>query len=91
MNPKYIPKTLSKQDKQQQLKELHKSSKQYKQKKYHTRKKVTSFKSKPSNHVQKAKKLYKVDKITASKQLAKKTKCSQKRPIYFSAKPHRRR
>ena len=40
---KYVPKSLSAKDKKQQIKELSKSVKQYKKKKYHTRKKVKKF------------------------------------------------
>ena len=55
---------------------IKKSKKMYKKGKYFTRKKVKSFKSKKSNHVTNAQKLYGIEKITASKELAKKTKCS---------------
>ena len=50
--------------------------KAYKKGKYYTRKKVSSFKSKTSDHILKARKIYKLDKITPSKELAKKTGCS---------------
>ena len=73
---RYIPKSLSKRDKKQQVKMIKKSKKMYKKGKYFTRKKVKSFKSKKSNHVTNAQKLYGIEKITASKELAKKTKCS---------------
>ncbi len=42
----YIPKRLSKKDKEQQKRELNKSRKLYKKGKYHTRKQMKSFKSK---------------------------------------------
>ena len=73
---KYVPKKLSKKDKKQQRKELKKSRRAYKKGKYHTRKKVKSFKSKVSPHIIKARKMYKLENISANKQLAKKTKCS---------------
>lgn len=73
---RYIPKILSLKDIFTQKKELNKSRKAYKSGKYYTRKKVKSFKSKKSNHIENAMKIYKVDKVKASKTLAKKTGCS---------------
>ena len=73
---KYIPEILTQKDKITQKKELDKSKKAYKSGKYYTRKKVKSFKSKTSNHIENAKKIYKVDKITASNKLSRKTGCS---------------
>ena len=73
---RYVPSSLKKKDKKKQVQQLKKSRKAYKKGKYHTRKKVKSFKSKPSNHVTRAKKIYDIDKISASRKLAKKTGCS---------------
>ena len=73
---RYIPKRLTKKDKRKQRREINKSRKAYKKKKYYTRKKVKSFKSKESPHITKAKKMYKINTISASSNLAKKTKCS---------------
>jgi len=78
INLRYLPKSLSIKDKKKQANSLIKSRKLYKRGKYFTRKNVSSFKSKPSNHVLNAKKLYGVDKIGATNQLAKATKCSKK-------------
>lgn len=75
---RYIPKHLSKRDKNRLKKELLKSRKLYKKGKYHTRKKVKSFKSKKSNHILNAQKIYKIKSIKPSKDLVKKTKCSMK-------------
>lgn len=75
---RYLPKKLTKKDKKKQLKMLMKSKKMYKKKKYYTREKVTSYKSKPSKHVQNARKIYKVDKIVPGKELSKATGCSIK-------------
>ena len=75
---RYVPKGLSKKDKKKVIKGLKKSRKHYKRGKYHTRKKVKSFKSKKSNHVLNAQKIYKVSKVSASNELAKKTGCSKK-------------
>ena len=75
---KYLPRSLSKKDKKIIKNQLNKSKRLYKKGKYHTRKKVKSFKSKKSNHVENAKRIYKIDSIKPSKELAKKTKCSIK-------------
>jgi DNA-binding Xre family transcriptional regulator len=73
---RYIPFTLSRKDKVKQKNMILKSRKLYKSKKYFTRKNISSFKSKPSNHITKAKKIYNIDKISPSRELAKKTGCS---------------
>ena len=73
---KYVPKNLTAKDKKRIKKELKKSRNLYKKKKYHTRKKVKSFKSKESSHIKNAKKLYKLDKITPNNKLAKATNCT---------------
>ena len=73
---RYVPKQLSKKDKTRQKRELIKSRRNYKNGKYYTRKKMRSFKSKPSRHILKARKMYNVDNIKPTIQLAKATKCS---------------
>jgi len=73
---RYLPKTLSRRDKKTQANMLRKSRRLYKQGKYYTRKQLPSFHSKPSGHVANARKMYKMDKITPSGQLAKATGCS---------------
>lgn len=73
---RYLPKNLSKKDKKKQVQMLLKSRKLYKKKKYFTRKKVVSYKSKTSNHVLNARKIYGVEKIIPSKELASKTGCT---------------
>ena len=75
---RYIPKHLSKKDKNTIRKELKKSRKQYKKNKYHTRKRVKSFKSKTSSHILNARKMYKTQKIAPTRELARKTGCSLK-------------
>jgi len=75
---RYIPTTLSKQDKEKQRKNILKSRNLYQKDKYFRRPKVVSFKSKPSNHVKTAKKLYDISSIKPSRKLAKKTGCSKK-------------
>jgi len=74
---RYLPNRLTRKDKQKYLRELVKSRKMYKKGKYHTRRSVSSFKSKPSAHVRNAKILYNVDIIGATEELANATGCSQ--------------
>ena len=73
---RYVPKKLTKKDKQKQINMLEKSRKLYKKKKYYTRKKVSSYKSKPSSHILNARKIYNVKNVTPNKELALKTGCS---------------
>ena len=75
---RYVPKQLSNKDKKKQGRELKKSRQAYKKGKYHTRKKMKSFKSKVSPHIIKARKMYKIDKIKPTRKLAKATKCKLK-------------
>lgn len=74
----YVPKSLTEKDKQKQLKNLKQAREQYKKGKYVSRDPLSSFVSKPSKHVENAKKMYKVDNLVPSPTLAKKTKCSEK-------------
>jgi len=73
---RYLPKKLSKKDKQKQLKMLIKSKRLYKQKKYYTRKNLKSYDNKTSNHIVNARKIYNVEKITPNKELSRATGCS---------------
>ena len=73
---KYVPKRLTRKDKKKARRELKKSRKAYKKGKYYTRKKVKSFKSKKSNHIINAMKIYGVKSVSASPKLAKKSGCS---------------
>lgn len=91
---RYIPKILSTRDTKKQKQYLRKSRKLYKKGIYYERPKVKSFKSKPSPHINNAQKIYKIDKIAPSAELAKKTQCSQEalekivnkgRGAYFSS------
>ena len=75
---KYLPNKLSKKDKDIIKKALIKTRKQYKKKNYITRKKVSSFKSKKSQHVKNAEKIYKIKNLKINNELAKKTGCSIK-------------
>jgi hypothetical protein len=73
---RYLPKNLSKKDTKKQVQMLLKSRKMYKKNKYFTRKKVSSYKSKTSNHILNARKIYGIQNIKPSKELAAKTGCS---------------
>jgi hypothetical protein len=72
---RYLPKMLNKKDNKKQVKMLIKSQEQYKKGIYYTREKVASFKSKKSNHIANARKIYKIENITPTKELALKTGC----------------
>lgn len=74
---RYLPKHLSKKDKNKQKEMLNKSRKLYKKGIYFTRKKIKSFKSKKSDHVKNAEKLYKVDNLSINNKLAKASGCSK--------------
>jgi hypothetical protein len=73
---KYLPSLNEIKDMQKQVKMLMKSRKQYKKGKFFTRKKVQSYKNKPSSHVMRAKKIYNIKIVSPNKELAKKTGCS---------------
>jgi hypothetical protein len=74
---RYLPDTLSRRDKTLQRSELAKSRKLYKRRKYYTRRKtIRTFTSKPSKHTARARKLYGVDNIRPSRELARRTGCS---------------
>jgi len=75
---RYIPNTLSKKDYKTQQKNINKSRRLYKSHTYFTRPKVKTFKSRKSNHLSRARRLYGIDKIRPSRQLAKSTGCTQK-------------
>lgn len=75
---RYLPDSLSTRDKVRQRKELTKSRKLYKQHKYYTRKAMRSFKSKPSKHLDNARRIYHVEKIRPSNELSRRTGCSVK-------------
>lgn len=74
----YVPKSLSDKDKKKQLKNLKQARKEYKKGNYISRDPLKSFVSKPSKHVENAKKMYDVDNLLPSAALARKTKCSKK-------------
>jgi hypothetical protein len=73
---RYLPTRLTQKDRLKQTRGLKKSRRLYKSKQYYSRPKLRSFKSKPSSHVTTAKKMYGVDTIGATRELANKTGCS---------------
>ena len=77
INLRYLPMRLTRKDRKKQGKELMKSRRLYKKGVYHSRPQVKSFKSKKSNHIIKAEKMYHIDKIGATDELAKATGCSK--------------
>ena len=73
---RYLPSLKEIKDSAKQVKMLMKSRKQYKKGKFFTRKKIKSYKSKPSNHITDARKIYGIENVAPNKELAKKTGCS---------------
>lgn len=73
---RYVPKKLSRKDKQKQIRMLLKSKKLYRNHKYYTRKNIASYKNKKSNHILNARKIYGIENITPSRELSKKTGCN---------------
>ena len=72
---RYLPKSLTKKDKKKQIKMLLMSKKLYKKQKYSTRKQLSSYKNKKSNHILNARKIYNIQTITPNKELSLKTGC----------------
>ena len=72
---RYLPKSLTLRDKTRQLKMLIKSKKLYKIHKYYTRKRVSSYKSKKSKHIENARKIYNIPNISPNTELSLKTGC----------------
>ena len=63
---RYVPKNLSKKDKKKQLSMLLKSRRLYKKHNYYTRKRLPSYKNKPSKHILHARKIYEIENIKPS-------------------------
>jgi hypothetical protein len=72
---RYVPKNITRKDKQKQINMLLKSKKLYKKNKYYTRKNISSYKNKKSNHVLNAYKIYNIKNIIPNKELSQKTGC----------------
>ena len=75
---RYIPKSLSNADTTKQYKNIMKSRKLYTRGKYYKRPKIKSFKSKKSNHIDNAKRMYKIEHFGATRELSRKTRCTLK-------------
>ncbi len=73
---RYLPSQLTRKDRTKQLRAISRSRKAYKIGKYYQRPKIASFKSKKSQHIIRAEKMYGVDSVLPNKELARKTKCS---------------
>ena len=72
---RYVPKNITKKDKQKQIKMLLKSKKMYTKQQYYTRKKIPSYKNVKSKHIVNARKIYNVENITPNQELSRKTGC----------------
>ena len=73
---RYIPDILTQKDKKKQRTMINKSRKMYKQNKYYTRKPVASYKHKTSSHILNARRIYGVETVAPTRELAMKTGCS---------------
>ena len=73
---RYLPKTLTRRDKNKQINMLLQSRTQYKKHKYYTRNRIPSYKNKKSNHILNAYKIYNITPLTPNQELSKKTGCS---------------
>ena len=72
---RYVPKQISKKDKQKQISMLIKSKNLYKKHKYYTRKNIPSYKNMKSKHIVNARRIYNIQNITPNKELSLKTGC----------------
>ena len=75
---RYLPKGLTQKDKIKQIAQLLKSRKMYRNGKYFTRDKLKSYPVKESQHIKRAKKIYRMNQIIPNKELSRKTGCSIK-------------
>jgi len=75
---RYLPKRLTRRDKKVQYDMLMKSRNLYKKGEYFTRKILPSYKSKTSKHITHAKRVYGVENVNITDELAKSTGCSKK-------------
>ena len=72
---RYVPKNLTKKERQKQINMLKKSKRLYKTHTYYTRKHLSSYKNKKSNHIAHARTIYNIKNIIPNKELALKTGC----------------
>ena len=73
---RYLPKRLTRKDKSKQIRMLMRSRRLYKNNKYYTRRQIPSYKSKTSNHIVDARRIYKISNVEPNKELASKTGCT---------------
>ena len=73
---RYLPAQLTVRDKKKQVRMLLQSKRLYKKQQYYTRKPLSSYKNKTSKHIRNAQRIYKIQQINPSNELAKKTGCS---------------
>jgi hypothetical protein len=73
---RYLPAQLNARDNKKQARMLIRSKRLYKKHEYYTRKPLSSYKNKTSKHIRNAQRIYKIQKINPSDELAKKTGCS---------------
>ena len=73
---RYLPRKLTRKDKSKQVRMLMRSRRLYKSNKYYTRKEVPSYKSKTSNHIVDARRIYNITNVAPNKELAMKTGCT---------------
>lgn len=74
---KYIPDSLTDKDKKKAEEDIKKSRKSYKKGQFKKKRELKSFVPKKSSHIQRAKKIYNVDAVKSSNELAKASGCSQ--------------
>ena len=78
MSQRYVPRSLTPQDRRRQLSMLKNSRNLYKKGKFYTRKKLASFTSVPSKHVTKALRLYSLEHIVPGPEMVKATGCPRR-------------
>ncbi len=78
INLKYVPDRLTWADKRRQVRELRRSRRLYKRGEFHTRSKVKSYPHHTSKHVGRAKRVYGVNAVGATRDMARATGCSRR-------------
>lgn len=73
---RYLPRNLTETDQKKQVRSLLKSRKLYKANKYYTRKNIQSYTRKESQHIKNARKIYNVENVAPTEELAQKTGCT---------------
>lgn len=73
----YIPESLTEKDKKKAKKDIKDTRKAYKEGQFKKKRVLKSFVPKKSSHIKKAKKLYNVDAVKSSQELARASGCSQ--------------